>query len=365
VRGSASGWRARSGCGLVGVLYVLDEPSIGLHARDNRRLLDTLERPARHGQHGRGGRARRRSDAQRRLDRGSWPGAGINGVGGRSRPLATILDNPDSLTGRYLSQELVVTSPNGGRRPLNGKWLDAGRRATEQPEGSHGALPLGLFICVAGVSGSGKFVAGGADAAPALVPGLTRRDKASWRARPRRGVEHVDKVINITQDPIGRTPRSNPATYVQVMAHIRELFALTPEAKARGYKAGRFSFNVKGGRCEACRGHGKKLVQMHFLPDVWVTCNVCKGQRFNRETLQIRYKGRNIAQVLDMDVDQARAFFGNVPAVTRILETLADVDWATSARAERYHAVGRRGPTGQVGEGAGARRHRGHRLYSG
>jgi excinuclease ABC subunit A len=139
------------------------------------------------------------------------------------------------------------------------------------------------------------------------------------------GLEHLDKVINITQDPIGRTPRSNPATYVQVMSIIRELFAITPEAKARGYKAGRFSFNVKGGRCEACRGHGRKKVEMHFLPDVWVTCNVCQGTRFNRETLQIRYKGKTIAEVLDMDVDEALGFFGNVPKAKRILQTLRDV----------------------------------------
>jgi excinuclease ABC subunit A len=314
------------GCGLVGVLYVLDEPSIGLHARDNRRLLDTLERLRDMGntvvvvEHD--------AEAMRSAD---WivdlgPGAGING--GRvvaAGPLDAILDNADSLTGRYLSQELVVTSPNGGRRPLNGKWLTLVGARQNNLKDLTVRFPLGLFICVAGVSGSGKSSLVAQTLHPALGQALHGATKEVGQHDRLEGLEHVDKVINITQDPIGRTPRSNPATYVQVMSHIRELFALTPEAKARGYKAGRFSFNVKGGRCEACRGHGKKLVQMHFLPDVWVTCNVCKGQRFNRETLQIRYKGKNIAQVLEMDVDEALAFFGNVPAVTRILETLADV----------------------------------------
>jgi len=182
-----------------------------------------------------------------------------------------------------------------------------------------------LFTCVTGVSGSGKSSLVAQTLHPALARVLHRATQKPGEHDRIEGMEHVDKVINITQDPIGRTPRSNPATYVRVMTHIRELFALTPEAKTRGYKLGRFSFNVKGGRCEACKGHGQKKVEMHFLPDVWVTCNVCKGMRFNRETLQIRYKGRNIADVLDMDVDEALQFFENVPKVKRILQTLADV----------------------------------------
>jgi excinuclease ABC subunit A len=186
-------------------------------------------------------------------------------------------------------------------------------------------FPLGLFTCVTGVSGSGKSSLVAQTLHPALAAVLHNATQKAGEHDRIEGLEHVDKVINITQDPIGRTPRSNPATYVQVMTEIRELFALTPEAKTRGYKPGRFSFNVKGGRCEACKGHGKKKVEMHFLPDVWVTCNVCKGTRFNRETLQIRYKGKNIADVLDMDVEEALEFFANVPKLKRILQTLDDV----------------------------------------
>jgi excinuclease ABC subunit A len=175
------------------------------------------------------------------------------------------------------------------------------------------------------VSGSGKSSLVAQTLHPALARELHRAEQKPGQHERIEGLEHVDKVINITQDPIGRTPRSNPATYVQVMGHVRELFSQAPEAQARGYDPGRFSFNVKGGRCEACKGHGQKKVEMHFLPDVWVTCNVCKGTRFNRETLQIRYKGKNISDVLDMDVDEALEFFGNVPRIKRILQTLADV----------------------------------------
>jgi excinuclease ABC subunit A len=314
------------GCGLVGVLYILDEPSIGLHSRDNRRLLDTLERLRDMGntvivvEH----------DAETMLT-ADWivdlgPGAGINGgwvvaVG----PPQAIIDHPDSLTGRYLRKELKVTSPNGQRRPTNGKWLTVVGARQNNLKNLEVRFPLGLFTCVTGVSGSGKSSLVAQTLHPALAQILHRAEKKPGAHDHIEGLEHVDKVINITQDPIGRTPRSNPATYVQVMSLIRDLLALTPEAKARGYKAGRFSFNVKGGRCEACKGHGKKKVEMHFLPDVWVTCNVCQGTRFNRETLQIRYKGKNIADALDMDVEEALDFFGNVPKIQRILATLSDV----------------------------------------
>jgi len=314
------------GCGLVGVLYVLDEPSIGLHQRDNRRLLDTLEHLRDMGntviviEHD-----------EETMHTADWivdlgPGAGVNGgwVVAEGPPQA-IMDDPDSLTGRYLRKELEVRSPNGQRRPTNGKWLTLVGARQNNLKNLTARFPLGLFTCVTGVSGSGKSSLVAQTLHPALAATLHRAEQKPGKHDRVDGLENVDKVINITQDPIGRTPRSNPATYVRVMTHVRELFALTPEAKARGYDKGRFSFNVKGGRCEACKGHGKKKVEMHFLPDVWVTCNVCKGTRFNRETLQIRYKGKNVAEVLHMDVEEALEFFENVPKVKRILQTLADV----------------------------------------
>jgi excinuclease ABC subunit A len=314
------------GCGLTGVLYVLDEPSIGLHQRDNRRLLDTLERLRDMGntvlvvEHD--------EETMRTAD---WivdlgPGAGVGGgwVVASGSPQA-IIDDPNSLTGRYLRGDVAVSSPNGQRRPTNGKWLAVVGARQNNLKDLTVRFPLGLFTCVTGVSGSGKSSLVAQTLHPALARELHRAEQKPGQHERIEGLEHVDKVINITQDPIGRTPRSNPATYVQVMGHIRNLFSQVPEAQARGYDPGRFSFNVKGGRCEACKGHGKKKVEMHFLPDVWVTCNVCKGTRFNRETLQIRYKEKNIADVLDMDVDEALEFFGNVPKIKRILQTLADV----------------------------------------
>jgi excinuclease ABC subunit A len=314
------------GCGLVGVLYVLDEPSIGLHSRDNRRLLDTLERLRDMGntvvvvEHD----EETMHTADWLLDLG--PGAGINGghVVAAGTP-AQVMAIPDSLTGQYLRGDKTVSSPNGQRRPTNGKWLTLAGARQNNLKNLTVRFPLGLFTCVTGVSGSGKSSLVAQTLRPALSHILHRAEDKAGAHDSITGIEHVDKIINITQDPIGRTPRSNPATYVDVMPAIRELFAMTPEAKTRGYKAGRFSFNVKGGRCEACRGHGKKVVEMHFLPDVWVTCSVCKGRRFNDETLQVRYKGKNVADVLDMDVEEALEFFGSVPEVKRILTTLADV----------------------------------------
>jgi excinuclease ABC subunit A len=229
------------------------------------------------------------------------------------------------LTGRYLVGDLCVSSPNGKRRPTNGKWLTVVGARRNNLKDLRVSFPLGLFTCVTGVSGSGKSSLVAQTLYPALSNVLHRASHRVGEHDSLDGLEHVNKVISITQDPIGRTPRSNPATYAKVMALIRDLFAQTPDAKTRGYKPGRFSFNVKGGRCEACRGHGKKRVEMHFLPDVWVTCSVCKGTRFNRETLQIRYKGRSIAEVLDMDVDESLGFFANVPKIKRILQTLVDV----------------------------------------
>ncbi|MGD1993310.1 MAG: excinuclease ABC subunit UvrA, partial [Anaerolineae bacterium] len=314
------------GCGLVGVLYVLDEPSIGLHQRDNRRLLDTLEQLRDMGntvvviEHD--------EETMRAAD---WivdlgPGAGVNGgwVVAEGPPQA-IEQHPDSLTGYYLRGDLAVSSPNGQRRPINGKWLSVVGARQNNLKDLSVRFPLGLFTCVTGVSGSGKSSLVAQTLHPALAAALHNATEKPGDHERIEGLEHVDKVISITQDPIGRTPRSNPATYAQVMTPIRELFAETPEAKMRGYDKGRFSFNVKGGRCEACKGYGRKKVEMHFLPDVWVTCNVCRGARYNRETLQIRYKGASIADVLDMDVEEALAFFENVPQIQRILQTLADV----------------------------------------
>jgi len=314
------------GCGLVGVLYVLDEPSIGLHQRDNRRLLDMLEQLRDMGntvvviEHD--------EETMRTAD---WivdlgPGAGVNGgwVVAEGTPQA-IEQHPDSLTGRYLRGELEVTSPNGQRRPTNDKWLAVVGVRQNNLKDLTVRFPLGLFTCVTGVSGSGKSSLVAQTLHPALANELHAATQKPGDHDCIEGLGHVDKVISITQDPIGRTPRSNPATYAKVMTPIRELFARTPEAKVRGYDKGRFSFNVKGGRCEACKGYGKRKVEMHFLPDVWVTCNVCGGARFNRETLQIRYKGKSIADVLDMDVEEALAFFENVPKIKRVLQTLADV----------------------------------------
>jgi len=314
------------GCGLVGVLYILDEPSIGLHARDNRALLDTLLQLRDMGntvlvvEH----------DEETMLD-ADWivdlgPGAGVLGgeVVAEGAP-ETIAADPHSLTGRYLSGELQVVSPNGGRREAQNGSLVLSGATLHNLKSIDVHFPLGVMTCVTGVSGSGKSSLVAETLYPALARELNRADTRPGPYAAIEGLEHVDKVINITQDPIGRTPRSNPATYVKLFGEIRKVFAATPEAKIRGYQPGRFSFNVKGGRCETCKGHGKKRVAMHFLPDVWVTCKECKGTRFNRETLQIRYKGKNIADVLDMDVQEALTFFENHRKIARRLQTLHDV----------------------------------------
>ena len=314
------------GCGLVGVLYVLDEPTIGLHQRDNQRLLETLESLRDMGntvvvvEHD--------EETMRTADFIVDLGLGAGIKGGEivaAGPLDEILSNPDSLTGRYLNHELVVHSPHEKRRPVNGKWLALYGAQQNNLKDITVRFPLGLFTCVTGVSGSGKSSLVAQTLQPLLARELHRAQAKPGIYDHLEGLDYVHKVVNITQDPIGRTPRSNPATYVNVWGEIRSLFALTPEAKLRGYKGGRFSFNVKGGRCEACKGYGRKKVEMHFLPDVWVTCNVCKGNRFNRETLQIKYKGKSIADVLEMDVDEGLEFFENVPKIRRILQTLSDV----------------------------------------
>jgi len=314
------------GCGLVGVLYVLDEPSIGLHQRDNRRLLDTLEQLR-----DMGNTVLVIEHDEETIRTADWildlgPGAGVRGgwLVAQGPPRA-IEHNPQSLTGRYLRGELEVASPNGRRRPVGRRWLSVVGVRQNNLKDLTVRFPLGLFTCVTGVSGSGKSSLVTQTLHPALAATLHNATEKPGKHRQIEGLEHVDKVISITQDPIGRTPRSNPATYTQLMTPIRELLAKTREAKIRGYDKGRFSFNVKGGRCEACQGYGKLKVEMHFLPDVWVTCNVCKGARYNRETLQTRYKGKSIADVLDMDVEEALVFFRNVPRIKRILKTLVDV----------------------------------------
>ena len=254
------------------------------------------------------------------------PGAGV--LGGElvaAGTPAAVMANPGSLTGRYLSGELQVMPPNGQRRRQPQGWLTVVGARLHNLKEIDARFPLGTLTCVTGVSGSGKSSLVSQTLFPALARTLHGAQAVPGAHERIEGLEHVNKVINITQSPIGRTPHSNPATYAEVMPLIRELFAQTPEAKARGYRAGRFSFNVKGGRCEACKGHGKKRVEMHFLPDVWVTCTECNGRRFNRQTLEIEYKGKSIADVLDMDVQQALEFFANHPPIARILQTLHDV----------------------------------------
>lgn len=315
------------GCGLVGVLYILDEPSIGLHARDNRALLETLLQLRDMGntvlvvEHDE--ETMRESDWL--IDLG--PGAGV--LGGNvvaAGPPQEVAADPVSLTGRYLRKELAVTAPNGRRRrqPENGSLTIVGARLHNLKDVT-ARFPLGTMICVTGVSGSGKSSLVSETLHPALARVLHNAQSRPGPYQRIEGLEHLDKVIHITQDPIGRTPRSNPATYAKVFDAIRKVFASTPEAKARGYKPGRFSFNVKGGRCEACQGYGLRKVEMHFLADVWVVCRECHGARYNRETLSVTYRGKSIADMLDMDVQEALDFFANHRKIVRILQTLHDV----------------------------------------
>ncbi|OPX88760.1 excinuclease ABC subunit UvrA [Pelotomaculum sp. PtaB.Bin117] len=313
------------GSGLMGVLYILDEPSIGLHQRDNQRLLRTLERLRDLGntlivvEHDEDTMLA----ADHIIDIG--PGAGVHG--GRlvaSGSYQDIVDNPDSITGQYLSGKKAIPMPFS-RRQANGKEVVVAGAAENNLKNIDVSFPLGVFICVTGVSGSGKSTLVNDILYRKLAQELHRARTQPGRCRGVDGIEHLDKVIDINQSPIGRTPRSNPATYTGVFNDIRDLFAMTPEAKMRGYKAGRFSFNVKGGRCESCQGDGIIKIEMHFLPDVYIPCEVCKGLRYNRETLEVRYKGRNVADVLEMTVDQAVEFFRQIPKIHRKLKTLQDV----------------------------------------
>ncbi len=317
------------GAGLVGVMYVLDEPSIGLHQRDNDRLLATLTHLRDLGntvivvEHD--------EDAIRTADHvlDIGPGAGVHGgqVVAQGTP-EEVARHPASLTGQYLSGRKGILIPEQ-RTPPGERWLTLSGCSGNNLKNVTLRLPVGLFTCVTGVSGSGKSTLINHTLYPVAARALN--NATTLNAQPYsniEGLEHFDKVIDIDQSPIGRTPRSNPATYTGIFTPIRELFAATQEARSRGYKPGRFSFNVKGGRCEACQGDGVIKVEMHFLPDMYVPCDVCRGKRYNRETLEILYKGKNIHEVLEMTVEDAREFFDAVPAIARKLQTLIDVGLA-------------------------------------
>jgi len=314
------------GSGLVGVMYVLDEPSIGLHQRDNDRLITTLTHLRDLGntvivvEHD--------EDAMQHADYivDIGPGAGVHG--GKIVAQGTIdeiKNNPDSLTGRFLSGKESIALPAIRNKVEKGEFLKIKGATGNNLKNVSVDIPLGLFTCVTGVSGSGKSTLINNTLYPAAASKINKSQKECAPHKTIDGLDKVDKIVDINQSPIGRTPRSNPATYTQLFTPIRELFAGTPESRARGYKPGRFSFNVKGGRCEACQGDGMIKVEMHFLPDIYVACDVCKGQRYNRETLDIRYKGQNIHDVLDMTIEDATDFFSAVPNIHRKLETLMSV----------------------------------------
>jgi excinuclease ABC subunit A len=313
------------GSQLTGVLYILDEPSIGLHARDHRRLLDMLERLRDLGntvvvvEHD----LETILSADHLVDLG--PGAGIHGgelvAHGTPQEIAR---EPRSLTGHYLSGQASIPVP-AQRRKGNGHWLEVVGARQHNLKDLRVRFPLGTFICVTGVSGSGKSTLVNEILYPVLARRLYRADTTAGAHERILGLDEVDKVVAVDQSPIGRTPRSNPATYTGTFSPIRDLFSQLPESRMRGYGPGRFSFNVKGGRCEACEGDGLKKIEMHFLPDVYVTCDICRGRRYNRETLEILHKGRSIADVLEMTVEEALDFLRPIPGIRRRLQTLADV----------------------------------------
>ncbi len=313
------------GSGLMGVLYILDEPSIGLHQRDNERLIATLKRLRDLGntlivvEHD--------EDTIRVADHVIDIGPRAGRHGGQVVAAGTmeeIMRVPESLTGQYLSGKKYIPVPLS-RRQGKGQSLVIQGAAENNLKGIDVEIPLGLFVCVTGVSGSGKSTLINEILYKSLAHKLHRAKDKPGEHLGIRGIEHLEKVIDVNQSPIGRTPRSNPATYTGVFNDIRELFTQLPEARVRGYKPGRFSFNVKGGRCEACQGDGIIKIEMHFLPDVYVPCEVCKGLRYNRETLEVKYKGKSIADVLNMEVDEAVEFFANIPKIHRRLKTLQDV----------------------------------------
>lgn len=313
------------GSRLMGVLYILDEPSIGLHQRDNDRLIRTLEEMRSLGntlivvEHDEDTMLA----ADYIIDIG--PGAGAHGgmITSKGSP-NEIMDDPNSLTGQYLSGKKFIPLPNKRRKP-DGRYIEVIGATENNLKNVKVKVPLGLFTGVTGVSGSGKSTLVNEILHKALAQKLHKAKDKPGAHKEIKGLDHVDKVIDIDQSPIGRTPRSNPATYTGVFDDIRDVFASTNEAKVRGYKKGRFSFNVKGGRCEACRGDGIIKIEMHFLPDVYVPCEVCHGKRYNRETLEVKYKGKNIADILDMTVEEGVEFFANIPKINRKLATILDV----------------------------------------
>ena len=331
------------GSGLVGVLYVLDEPSIGLHQRDNARLLETLTRLRNLGntvmvvEHD--------EETIRTADHVVDIGPGAGEHGGKIVHSGTVEDliaNEESLTGDYLAGRREIPTP-ALRRPASGGWLVVNGAREHNLQNIDVEFPLGCFVAVTGVSGSGKSTLVNSILYRALMRKVYKSRMAPGLHRSVDGIENIDKVINIDQQPIGRTPRSNAATYIGVFTHIRKLFAAANEARVRGYQMGRFSFNVEGGRCEACSGDGTLKIEMHFLPDVYVPCEVCQGARYNRDTLDVTFRGKNIAEVLDLSVSQALEHFENQPAITRHLQTLADVGL-------NYIRLGQPAPTLSGGE---------------
>lgn len=330
--GSLSGGEAQRirlatqiGSSLMGVLYILDEPSIGLHQRDNDRLIETLGHMRDIGntlivvEHDEDTMLA----ADYIIDIG--PGAGIHGgyVVAQGTP-QEVMDNPKSLTGQYLSGKKFIPVSDVRRKP-DDRWLEVKGAKENNLKNINVKFPIGVFTAVTGVSGSGKSTLVNEILYKTLARDLNRAKVRPGQYREIKGLEHIEKVVDIDQSPIGRTPRSNPATYTGVFDDIRDLFSNTNEAKVRGYKKGRFSFNIKGGRCEACRGDGILKIEMHFLPDVYVPCEICKGKRYNRETLEVKYKNKSIADVLEMTVEAATEFFQNIPKIHRKLETLLDV----------------------------------------
>ncbi|MEX1028696.1 MAG: excinuclease ABC subunit UvrA [Paenibacillaceae bacterium] len=313
------------GSSLMGVLYILDEPSIGLHQRDNNRLIEALLHMRDLGntlivvEHD--------EDTMMASDYiiDIGPGAGIHGgqVVSAGTPEA-VMNDSNSLTGQYLSGKKFIPVPTT-RREVNGKWLEVKGAKENNLRNITARIPLGVFTCVTGVSGSGKSTLVNEILYKALARDLNKAKIRPGQHDKISGLEHIEKVVDIDQSPIGRTPRSNPATYTGVFDDIRDLFSNVTEAKIRGYKKGRFSFNVKGGRCEACRGDGIIKIEMHFLPDVYVPCEICKGRRYNRETLEVRYRGKNISDVLEMTIEDGCEFFKNIPRINRKVQTLVDV----------------------------------------